>query len=76
LLSLLVILDCRQLNGDEFETWVWRLPFLLYIVLLGIYTWIRLSMRETPAFHKMKAEGKVSKPPLRESFTPWGNLKV
>ncbi|WP_176132028.1 MFS transporter, partial [Burkholderia cepacia] len=44
LLSLLVILACRQLTGDEFETWGWRLPFLLSIVLLGISTWIRLSM--------------------------------
>lgn len=76
LLSLLVILACRQLTGDEFETWGWRLPFLLSIVLLGISTWIRLSMRESPAFLKMKAEGKVSKAPLRESFTQWGNLKV
>ncbi|MFO6380863.1 MFS transporter, partial [Pseudomonas aeruginosa] len=58
------------------ETWGWRLPFLLSIVLLGISTWIRLSMRESPAFLKMKAEGKVSKAPLRESFTQWGNLKV
>ncbi|MDF5796301.1 MFS transporter [Pseudomonas aeruginosa] len=33
-------------------------------------------MRESPAFLKMKAEGKVSKAPLRESFTQWGNLKV
>ncbi|MFW4955234.1 MFS transporter [Pseudomonas paraeruginosa] len=76
LLSLLVILACRQLTGDEFETWGWRLPFLLSIVLLGISTWIRLSMRESPAFLKMKAEGKVSKAPLRESFTNWDNLKV
>lgn len=76
LLSLLVILACRQLTGDEFETWGWRLPFLLSIVLLGISTWIRLSMHESPAFLKMKAEGKCSKAPLRESFTNWSNLKV
>jgi MFS family permease len=76
LLSLLVILACRELTGDEFETWGWRLPFLLSIVLLGISTWIRLSMHESPAFLKMKAEGKCSKAPLRESFTQWSNLKV
>ncbi|MNZ54347.1 Proline/betaine transporter [compost metagenome] len=76
LLSLLVILACREITGDEFETWGWRLPFLLSIVLLGISTWIRLSMHESPAFLKMKAEGKCSKAPLRESFTQWSNLKV
>ncbi|AGI25571.1 major facilitator superfamily transporter [Pseudomonas sp. ATCC 13867] len=76
LLSLLVILACRQLTGDQFETWGWRLPFLLSIVLLGISTWIRLSMHESPAFLKMKAEGKTSKSPLKESFTNWKNLKI
>lgn len=69
LLSLVVIWGCRQLTGPEFETWGWRLPFLISIVLLGISTWIRLSMHESPAFLKMKAEGKVSKSPLKESFT-------
>jgi MFS family permease len=76
LLSLLVIGACRYFTGDEFETWGWRLPFLLSIVLLGISTWIRLSMQESPAFLKMKAEGKCSQSPLRESFTNWKNLRV
>ncbi|MFZ5957371.1 MFS transporter [Pseudomonas knackmussii] len=76
LLSLLVIWACRQFTGPEFETWGWRLPFLLSIVLLAISTWIRLSMQESPAFLKMKAEGKVSKAPLTESFTNWSNLKI
>lgn len=76
LLSLLVIWGCRQATGEAFETWGWRLPFLISIVLLGISTWIRLSMQESPAFLKMKAEGKVSKSPLKESFTRWSNLKI
>ncbi|MFV1941779.1 MFS transporter [Pseudomonas luteola] len=76
LLSLLVILVCRKLTGDAFETWGWRLPFLFSIVLLGISTWIRLSMHESPAFLKMKSEGKTSHSPIRDSFTRWGNLRV
>ena len=76
LLSLLVVLCCRYLTGDQFEVWGWRLPFLLSIVLLGISTWIRLSMHESPAFVKMKAEGKGSKSPIRESFGKWENLKI
>ncbi|SDH59940.1 MFS transporter [Pseudomonas panipatensis] len=76
LLSLLVILACRQFTGSDFESWGWRLPFLLSIVLLGISTWIRLSMQESPAFLKMKAEGKLSRSPLKESFTRWSNLKI
>ncbi|MDD1016255.1 MFS transporter [Pseudomonas rubra] len=76
LLSLLVVLGSRYISGDQFEVWGWRLPFLLSIVLLGISTWIRMSMHESPAFVKMKAQGKLSKSPIRESFTSWPNLKV
>ncbi|MET3678015.1 MULTISPECIES: MFS transporter [unclassified Pseudomonas] len=76
LLSLVVVLGSRYISGDQFETWGWRLPFLLSIVLLAISTWIRMSMHESPAFVKMKAQGKVSKSPIRESFTSWPNLKV
>ena len=76
LLSLVVVLSCRYLTGDQFEVWGWRLPFLLSIVLLGISTWIRMSMHESPAFVKMKAEGNTSKSPIRESFGKWENLKI
>ena len=76
LLSLLVVLGSRYISGDQFEVWGWRLPFLLSIVLLAISTWIRMSMHESPAFVKMKAQGKASKAPIRESFGSWANLKV
>ena len=76
LLSLLVVLGCRYFTGDQFEVWGWRIPFLLSIVLLGISTWIRLSLHESPAYLKMKEEGKTSKAPIRESFGKWDNLKV
>lgn len=76
LLSLLVVLGSRYISGDQFEVWGWRLPFLLSIVLLAISTWIRMSMHESPAFVKMKAQGKTSKAPIRESFGSWANLKV
>ncbi|NUT75847.1 MHS family MFS transporter [Pseudomonas sp. C1C7] len=76
LLSLLVVLGCRYFTGDQFEVWGWRIPFLFSIVLLGISTWIRLSLHESPAFTKMKEEGKLCKSPIRESFGKWENLKV
>ncbi len=76
-LSLLVILGCRVLLGSErFDAWGWRIPFLFSVVLLGISTWIRLSLDESPMFKKMKAEGKQSKSPLRESFGQWPNLRL
>ncbi|MDQ7955302.1 MAG: MFS transporter [Rhodocyclaceae bacterium] len=76
-LSLLVILGVRVGVGEEaFAAWAWRIPFLVSILLLGISVWIRLSLNESPAFQKMKAEGKTSKAPLAESFGEWKNLKI
>jgi MFS family permease len=75
-LSLLVILGCRTWLGPEFDTWGWRIPFLLSIFLLAISVWIRLKLNESPVFQKMKDEGKLSKAPLTESFAKWGNLKI
>ncbi|MBC7502541.1 MAG: MHS family MFS transporter [Herminiimonas sp.] len=76
-LSLLVILGTRTAIGeDAFAAWGWRVPFLVSIFLLAISVWIRLSMNESPAFTKMKAEGKTSKAPLTESFGEWKNLKI
>ncbi len=76
-LSLIVILGTRTSIGEEaFAEWGWRVPFLVSIILLGVSVWIRLSMNESPAFKKMKEEGKTSKAPLTESFGQWRNLKI
>ena len=76
-LSLMVILGTRTVVGEEaFADWGWRVPFIVSIVLLAISVWIRLAMNESPAFQKMKAEGKTSKAPLKESFGEWKNLKI
>ncbi|WGG53139.1 MFS transporter [Rugamonas sp. DEMB1] len=76
-LSLMVILGTRLAIGEEgFNAWGWRVPFLVSVLLLGVSVWIRLSMNESPAFAKMKAEGKTSKAPLSEAFAQWKNLKI
>lgn len=76
-LSLMVILGTRTAIGEEaFADWGWRIPFLVSIFLLGVSVWIRLSMNESPAFQRMKDEGKVSKAPLSEAFGQWKNLKI
>src|SRR5262245_197208 len=75
-LSLLVILICRVTLGDEFDTWGWRIPFLISIVLLGISVYIRLRLQESPAFLEIKSEGKLSTAPLTEAFGNWKNLKI
>ena len=76
-LSLLVILGTRLSVGEAaFAEWGWRIPFIVSVLLLAVSVWIRLSMNESPAFKKMKEEGKTSKAPLTESFGQWKNLKI
>ena len=76
-ISLVVIGGCRaNMTEDSFKTWGWRIPFLLSLVLLVISIYIRLKLDESPVFLQMKALGKGSKAPLRESFTNWSNLKI
>ncbi len=76
-LSLMVILGTRTAIGEAaFADWGWRVPFIVSILLLAISVWIRMTMNESPAFQKMKSEGKTSKAPLAESFGQWKNLKI
>jgi MFS family permease len=75
-LSMGVIGTTRIVLGeDAFRTWGWRIPFLLSFVLLGVSIYIRIRMKESPLFVRMKADGKASKHPLKESFTNKTNLR-
>ena len=70
LMSLLVIVGLRLTMGEErFGTWGWRIPFLLSGLLLIFALYIRLRLRETPLFAKLKAAGKTSTAPLRDAFS-------
>lgn len=76
-LSLGVILLIRHLVGvDAFNSWGWRIPFLLSSVLVFVSIVIRMKMHESPLFAKVKAEGKTVKNPLKESFGKKENLKM
>jgi MFS family permease len=77
MLALMVILGTRlQLGEAEFAKWGWRIPYAMSGILLVVSIWIRLKLSESPAFARMKAEGKTSKAPLTESFGQWSNLKI
>jgi len=75
--SLGVILGVKRMMSDaDFKAWGWRLPFLISIVLVGISLWIRMTLKESPLFASIKAQGKASIAPLRESFGNWKNLRI
>jgi len=54
----------------------WRYPFWISILLVGVSIYIRLKMKESPMFTKLKAEGKTSVNPLKESFRRKANFKM
>ncbi|KAA0991882.1 MFS transporter [Dyadobacter aurulentus] len=76
-LSLGIIVLTKNLLGSEaFADWGWRIPFLVSILLVGVSIYIRMKMHESPVFTKLKAEGKVSSNPLKESFQKKANFKM
>jgi MFS family permease len=75
-LALVVIGVCRYaMEAKTFIDWGWRIPFILSIALLAISIYIRLKLNESPLFRRMKAQGKGSKSPLKDSFLKYPNNK-
>jgi MFS family permease len=82
-LSLGIILITRHsLDIDlaksitKFNDWGWRIPFLVSILLVIISVYIRLKMKESPLYARLKTEGKTSLNPIKESFIHRSNLKM
>jgi MFS family permease len=76
-LALIVIIASRTWMGETyFADKGWRAPFLISVLLLIVSLWIRMRLDESPAFVKLKAEGKVARAPLSEAFLRWSNLRV
>lgn len=77
ILSLGAILAVRQsMTPEAFSAYGWRIPFLLSAILVAISVYMRLRMKESPMFSKIKAEGKISKNPFKESFGKSENVKL
>ena len=75
-LSLLVIVGTQSaMSKEDFADWAWRIPFLLSLILVVISLYIRLKLRESPIFARMKTAGKISTQPIKDAFTKWSNLK-
>ena len=75
-ISLIVILVTKtSLSPEEFDSWGWRVPFWISILMVGVSYIIRRNMAESPLFAKAKKEGKTSKNPLKESFGNKFNFK-
>lgn len=75
--ALVVILLIRSILGeDSFNSFGWRIPFILSGILIGVSIWIRLKLKESPMFQHIKDTGNASQSPLLESFGNWANAKL
>lgn len=52
------------LTGKGFETWGWRIPFLLSFVLILVGLYVRLRVLESPDFAELKQRRQVEKVPV------------
>ncbi len=75
-LSLTAIIATQQsMNAADFQSWGWRLPFILSIVLVAVSLYVRIRMKESPIFRHLKSTGAVSTQPLTDAFANWTNLR-
>ena len=84
-LALMVIAVTRYLLRDmgaeealrdaRFESWGWRVPFIVSSILLYISIVVRLKLKESPMYEDMKKAGTISKNPFKDATLRWVNLK-
>jgi MFS family permease len=76
-LALAVIGLTRYWMGDaKFRSWGWRVPFLISAILVIISIYIRLKLKESPLYARLKDQGKSSKTPFKDSFGSGQNWKL
>jgi metabolite-proton symporter len=68
LLSTAMIKLFSHLAGSSFDTWGWRIPFALSLVLVAIGLYVRLRVLESPAFSEVKRERAVVRLPVLQVF--------
>ena len=75
-MALIVIGVTRaSMQSATFTSWGWRIAFWVSIPLLAISIYIRLKLQESPIFQAMKAQGKRSRSPIKDSFFRYPNNK-
>src|SRR5579872_6534280 len=66
-LATLVFALATKLPEAEFVAYGWRIPFLVSIVLLGVGTFVRSRVPETPVFEALKKRDGLSNSPVVEA---------
>src|SRR5215813_11935557 len=65
----------RYLTNESFNSWGWRIPFLLSLMVVIIGYLIRRDVAETPAFVEGKKRQHLPRAPIVEAFKQsWKNM--
>ncbi|WP_406726934.1 MFS transporter [Streptomyces sp. GD-15H] len=56
------------LPSESFDSWGWRLPFLMAFPLMGIAVYIRRKVEESPLFDEMLEQNEQAKVPALDIF--------
>jgi MFS transporter, MHS family, shikimate and dehydroshikimate transport protein len=62
--SSMAILLAREVSGEGFLTWGWRLPFLFSSVLVVVGLWVRYRVSEPEEFLEVRRAGATARYPL------------
>ena len=71
-----VVLLQFYMSPANFQSYGWRIPFLVSVILVIISLYIRLKMKESPIFDQIKSTGMSSAQPLKDAFTKWPNTRL
>ncbi|MEU6645365.1 MFS transporter [Saccharomonospora sp. NPDC046836] len=67
-LASAVFMGMSAIGEDVLLDWLWRVPFLVSAVLVGVALWLRANVKDSPEFLKMKAQETTIKAPLRSAL--------
>jgi MFS family permease len=75
--TLVVLLCIRNGMGEvAFKAWGWRFAWVASLFLLGISMYVRLRLKESPLWERLKAERHLSRDPVWESFSGGNGKKM
>lgn len=76
-LSIAVIIGTQSLMSEaDFKAWGWRVPFIISIAMLAFSIYVRARLHESPVFARLKAERRLSRSPVRDTFARWSSFRL
>ncbi len=65
------------LSPEDFESWGWRIPFLMGIIVIYAGLYIKKHTQETPMFKRIKRSNSIERSPLKVVFRDhWKDMLI